>query len=114
VFRIVILSIVVGVGPSAGLLCGAWCAPPAASECRHDAPAAATGLSPGMECTPLSVGALPAGREDVRRGAATQTAAALFALTRVPAAVLAGRLTAVAGDPHLAARPSGLMVPLRI
>lgn len=113
-FRIVILSIVVGVGPSAGLLCGAWCAPPAASECRHDDPAAATRLSQGMECTPLSIGVLPAGREDVRRSAAAHAAPAILALTPVPALARPALSIAVVRDPRRAARPSGLIVPLRI
>jgi hypothetical protein len=71
VFRTAVLSIVLtfAVGPSASLLCRAWCDPQSASStgCSHSAPADAPSVGDNNSCE-VGVLSVVAVRQDERRG----------------------------------------------
>jgi hypothetical protein len=71
VFRAAVLSIVLtfAVGPSASVLCRAWCDPQSASStgCSHNAPADAPSIGDNNNCE-VVVTSVAAVRQDERRG----------------------------------------------
>jgi hypothetical protein len=69
VFRAIVFSIVLTVtaGPSAAVLCRAWCSPQAAtaSVCHHTTPTASTSVAADDTCDDVWLGAAAFLREDV-------------------------------------------------
>jgi hypothetical protein len=68
VYRSIVLSIVLtlALGPSAPLLCSAWCQPLVTHACHDTDPA--TSLFSGADCGPAAASLQALAREDARRG----------------------------------------------